>query len=50
MDCLLQDERITDCKVICEYKLEGIFADITIQYGDNELSFEYTVNDSDGDE
>lgn len=47
--CLLQDERITDCSVDCQYKSDGILADIKIQYEDNVLEFNYeTGGDLDG--
>ena len=48
-DCLLQDNRISKCTVNCEYKLDGILADICFVYEDNELSFDYNIGeDSDG--
>ena len=40
-DCLSQDIRITDCSVTCEYLPDGICADISIIYEDNELEFEF---------
>lgn len=42
-DCLVQDERITDTSVECEYTSDGIRAVITIVYEDNELDFTYDI-------
>ena len=47
VDCLLQDERVSECNVECEYKDDGIIVDISIVYEDNELSFEYETNEDD---
>ena len=44
-NCLLQDERISDCRVTCQYSLDGIVSDIGIIYEDNELSFNYELGD-----
>ena len=40
-NCLKQDARITETSVTCKYSDDGILADITIVYEDNELSFTY---------
>lgn len=48
-NCLMQDERITECGVECEYLVDGIIADINLVYEDNELSFDYEIS-TDGDE
>ena len=48
-DCLLQDTRISECNVECKYKDDGILADISIVYEDNELSFEYETNEDNED-
>lgn len=41
-DCLTQDERITECAVNCEYKIDSILAAISIKdYEDNILEFDY---------
>ena len=44
-NCLVQDERISDCQVTCQYSIDGIIADIGIVYEDNELSFNYELGD-----
>ena len=49
-ECLSQDERLSDISVESEYTINGIRADITIVYEDNELSFEYETNTNDGEE
>ena len=49
IECLMQDERITTCNVECEYTNEGIMADITIAYEDNELEFTYELNGDEND-
>ena len=50
VDCLLQDIRISECNVECEYvNTDGILASISIVYEDNELSFEYEMNNEDDD-
>lgn len=48
-ECLLQDERITQCNVECEYISNGILADINITYEDNELEFNYELSGEDND-
>lgn len=40
-ECLLQDERITECNVECEYTIDGFTAQVTIVYEENELEFTY---------
>lgn len=45
--CVLQDERVTDCNVVSEYTGDGFKSDITIVYEDNTVSFDYQVT---GDE
>ena len=45
-ECLLQDERISDCNVECEYTLNGFKADIALTYEDNELEFTYEMGDT----
>jgi hypothetical protein len=47
-ECLLQDERITECNVVCEYQGMGILADITLTYEDNVLEFNYETSNEDG--
>lgn len=50
-ETLLQDERITDCKVNCEYTNNTITADIQLTYEDNTLEFNYELgNDTDDDD
>lgn len=49
MECLMQDERITNCNVECGYTVNGILADISITYEDNELEFNYELTGDDND-
>lgn len=42
-ECLMQDERISDSTVECEYTNTGVISDISIVYEDNELRFDYEV-------
>ena len=47
VDCLLQDIRISECNVECEYvNTDGILASISIVYEDNELSFDYELGEN----
>ena len=49
-ECLLQDERITNCNVDCEYTLNGLSANISLTYEDNELEFTYETGTDAGDD
>lgn len=42
--CILQDERITECNVESMYTVDGFKTDITIVYEDNTVSFDYQVS------
>lgn len=47
IECLMQDKRITNCKVDCEYTVNGILADINMTYEDNELEFDFELTGDD---
>ena len=48
VECLSQDERLSNVNVNCEYIRDGILADISLVYEDNVLEFTYeTSNEED---
>lgn len=44
-ETLLQDDRVTDSNVECEYINDSIVANVTLTYEDNMLDFNYIVGD-----
>ena len=50
MECLSQDERLSNVNVESEYTVDGLSASISIVYEDNVLDFDYETSDSDGED